>query len=229
MLAPARDHSSRSGRGLRIAAASGPGHSPRRPAVLPATTTARLATLPRYEGHPVPFVVPWGGCRTVRARDAALGWVQNCECVPGRCTPHFGQLCPPRQRQVMLGRACQVCGHPVAAGQPVWFCTIQGREWNREPGFHAGCGQVAFRACPGLAGYRRDPGTRVLVAGCTTYRLAFSLSGDDGPCCLTPAQAKASCSQGRTVRWAWAALDNPAFYTIGEWLRHAYRCRRRSA
>ena len=74
-------------------------------AAAPPTTAARLATLPRYQGRTVLFVVPWGGCRKVRTRDAELGWVENCECVPGLCTPHFGQLCPTRQRQVMLGRA----------------------------------------------------------------------------------------------------------------------------
>ena len=166
------------------------------------------------------FVVPWGGCRKVRVRDADLGWVENCECVPGRCTPHLGQLCPTRQRQVMLGRACQVCGYPLDAGQPAWFCTIPGQEWNREPGFHAGCGRVALSACPVLAGYRRDLGTRMLIAGCATYQAAFSLSGDAGPRYLTPAEAKAATGQGRTVTWVWAALDNPALYTIDEWLQH---------
>lgn len=119
----------------------------------------------------------------------------------------------------MLGRACQVCGHPVAEGQPVWFCTVRGQERNREPGFHAGCGRVAFSACPGLAGHRRDPGTKILVAGCTTYRVAFSLTGDDGPWCLTTAEARAATRKGRTVLLAWAAFNDPAFYTIGEWLR----------
>jgi hypothetical protein len=92
----------------------------------------------------------------------------------------------------MRGRACQVCGHPVAEGQPVWFCTVPGQERNREPGFHAGC---------------------------TTYRVAFSLTGDDGPWCLTTAEARAATRKGRAVLWAWAAFNDPAFYTIGEWLR----------
>lgn len=179
-------------------------------------TAARLAAMPRHDGRPVPAVVPWGSCRTVPTPDPAWGWLDNCECVTGRCTPRFGELCPARQRQVMFGRACQVCGQPAAAGETIWFLTTAKIARCKEAGFHAGCGRFAFSVCPGLIGYRRDPGTEILIAGCASYQTAVSLRG--GGALLPQDEARETATQDHGVQWAWAVLDNPVIYPIGDWL-----------
>lgn len=175
---------------------------------------ARFAGLARYQGRPVPAITLWSG-KTVPVHRPGEGWVWECECVPGRGTPQLGSLCPARQRQLMTGRCCQMCGQPVT-GEPFWITGTERDEWLRDPPFHATCGRYALAACPGLQLPLRDPSTSLRVIGCDAYDVAFTT--EDGDDYYTAGEAAAASGKRNLVKWAWARPSTPrTVYSLAEW------------
>lgn len=183
------------------------------PPVSPARA-ARFAGLARYQGRPVPAITLWSG-RTVPVHRPGEGWVWDCECVPGRGTPQLGSVCPARQRQLMTGRRCQMCGHPVT-GEPYWITGTEHGAWLRDPPFHASCGRYALAACPGLQLPLRDPSTSLRIIGCDDYDIAFTT--EDGDDYYTAGEAAAASGKRNLVKWAWARPSaGRVVYRLAEW------------